>query len=425
MNFKFIYEGICKKIIHSILTVIQFTIGLMCIFVAIQTLNDMNLSISNINSYFKDGEYCNIKSESIANDLYSIKVDDAGLVGDINELIKIKDYFENSKEFDFLHITIDDMPIKRNSVLDGTVLTYDPIEYKNEEYLRVQAYTANKKFLKKMNYSFIKGGIEDFESLKTEVPVILGNIYKDKYNIGDTIGALDLDGIEEEAIKLKVIGILDKDNYVFESGISVVGQTLDNSMIFPYNDEIINHLNGAKTEEKGAIKISLANYLRYGYMVLNENIDIKKINKELDRFKYKFKIESLEKEIKEYRKETMDTLSPVIFTAILIIAFTMISIVIIMINSIIKDKAEYGINIMLGATMKDIKKRVVGEVIILLTISCLISLGLLKAIPIFNFNFIDFMITILIMGIFMMIVATIIIRYLNKYSVTDLIRRQE
>lgn len=423
MNFKFIYEGICKKLIHSILTVIQFTIGLISIFVAIQTLNNMSSAIYNMNSYFKGSEYCNINYEDVINDLYSSNISDTEVISDINEIIKIKDYFEKSKEFDFLHIMQDDIPIKRTFAVDGTILTYDSVEYKNEEYLRVQAYSANKKFLEKMNYSFIEGGASKFGSSKSETTVILGNAYKEKYKTGDTIEVLDLDGIEEKIIKLKVIGILDKENYVFENGISAIGKSLDNTMIVPYNDQITNYID--EVENKNWIQINLANYLMNGYIVLNENIDIETVNKELGKFKYKLSIESLEEQVDKYKQETIKAISPVIFTAFLIIMFTIISIVIIMINSIIKDKAEFGINIMLGATMKDIKKRLVGEVIMLLGLSCFIASGLLKAIPIFNFNFMDFIITILIMSIFMIIVATIVILYLNKYSVNDLIRRQE
>lgn len=63
MNFKFIYEGLSKKITFSILTIIQFIIALLCIYVGIETINNINKSVDSVNKYFGHGRYYKIEDK--------------------------------------------------------------------------------------------------------------------------------------------------------------------------------------------------------------------------------------------------------------------------------------------------------------------------------------------------------------------------
>lgn len=425
MNFKFIYEGLSKKIIFSFLTIIQFTIGLLCIFIALQNINDVNRSISSVNKYFSKGNYYKTDNSISLNELHSF--DTTTINEDMNTLIDIKNYLENNKNMEFLSVSSDVVFLKKEEALTETIVTYDPIDFQNTKYIRTQGFCVNKNFLKYMEYSFLEGDINDFEISNDNnyTPVILGNIYKDKYKVGDLIESLDF-GADSEPKKtnLKVIGILDDNNYVYEDGILAKGKSLKNAIIYPYNENI---LLKDRTNERvqTIIRVGLSNYLSNSYVLLNDNEYANDINNHLLSYKFKFQLKDLNDSMDEYKNQIMHSIKPVIYTSGIIILFSIISITIVMLNSIIKDKKEFGINIMIGATMKDIRTRVLGQVFLLLGISILISTIILKSFNFFTFNIVDFALTILVMIVALIVISTIIILTLNKYSINDLIRRSE
>lgn len=176
---------------------------------------------------------------------------------------------------------------------------------------------------------------------------------------------------------------------------------------------------------EGIVKSSLVNHISAGYLVTQNREYINEISNELLEYKYKFKLVDLNDSIKEYKNEIKDSLSPVIVTSIIVILFSLISVIIVMINSISKDKREYGINIMVGATLKDIKFRVIGELYVLLSLSLIVSGVILNTIPELKFNIFDFLLASLCMIFLIALVSLILIYNLNKISIDTLMRRKE
>lgn len=107
---------------------------------------------------------------------------------------------------------------------------------------------------------------------------------------------------------------------------------------------------------------------------LNENIvnetlmDIKKIEKSTSNSGLNFKFESNNEKIDEFIKENSSTLWQIRVFVIFILFFTIISIIIVMINSINDNSKEYGINMMVGASNKDIACRILYQMSTLLNI---------------------------------------------------------
>ncbi|MCR6514345.1 ABC transporter permease [Clostridium sp. LY3-2] len=315
--------------------------------------------------------------------------------------------------------------IKKDETINNTIVTYEPIKYKDHDYLRVQGLCVNEEFLKDMNYKFISGGVGDFQRKSNEFPIILGSSYREKYKVLDTIYSIDLiadSNIQE--IKMKVVGILDSGNYVYENGIMAEGKLLDNTIIYPFNDGVLKKERKDERIE-GIVKSSLVNHISAGYLVTQNREYINEISNELLEYKYKFKLVDLNDSIKEYKNEIKDSLSPVIVTSIIVILFSLISVIIVMINSISKDKREYGINIMVGATLKDIKFRVIGELYVLLSLSLIVSGVILNTIPELKFNIFDFLLASLCMIFLIALVSLILIYNLNKISIDTLMRRKE
>ena len=100
-----------------------------------------------------------------------------------------------------------------------------------------------------------------------------------------------------------------------------------------------------------------------------------------------------------------------------------------MINTFIKEKKEFGVNILLGATMYDVKNRLLGQVITIECIAFIIASCVMVIIASKNafieFNLIVCLETVAIMIVICIIICWIILRKLNKYSINDLIRRGE
>lgn len=423
MNLKFIWEGISKKIGFSILTVVQFVVAIICIFIAFQTINDINKSTDNVKDSFSNGVYYKIDNRISQNELNAFNKDT--IDKDISELIKIKNKLNEDKEIRFLSAESNEVMIKKDETINNTIVTYEPIKYKNHDYLRVQGLCVNEEFLKDMNYKFISGGVGDFQRKSNEFPIILGSSYKEKYKVLDTIYSIDLiadSNIQE--IKMKVVGILDSGNYVYENGIMAEGKLLDNTIIYPFNDGVLKKERKDERME-GIVKSSLVNHISAGYLVTQNREYINEISNELLEYKYKFKLVDLNDSIKEYKNEIKDSLSPVIVTSIIVILFSLISVIIVMINSISKDKREYGINIMVGATLKDIKFRVIGELYVLLSLSLIVSGVILNTIPELKFNLFDFLLASLCMIFLIALVSLILIYNLNKISIDTLMRRKE
>lgn len=423
MNLKFIWEGISKKIGFSILTVVQFVVAIICIFIAFQTINDINKSTDNVKDSFSNGVYYKIDNRISQNELNAFNKDT--IDKDISELIKIKNKLNEDKEIRFLSAESNEVMIKKDETINNTIVTYEPIKYKNHDYLRVQGLCVNEEFLKDMNYKFISGGVGDFQRKSNEFPIILGSSYKEKYKVLDTIYSIDLiadSNIQE--IKMKVVGILDSGNYVYENGIMAEGKLLDNTIIYPFNDGVLKKERKDERME-GIVKSSLVNHISAGYLVTQNREYINEISNELLEYKYKFKLVDLNDSIKEYKNEIKDSLSPVIVTSIIVILFSLISVIIVMINSISKDKREYGINIMVGATLKDIKFRVIGELYVLLSLSLIVSGVILNTIPELKFNIFDFLLASLCMIFLIALVSLILIYNLNKISIDTLMRRKE
>lgn len=425
MNFKFICEGLSKKIIFSILTVIQFTIVVLCIYIGIGTLNEINKSINSINGYFDEGNYYKINGNLSINKGFSIQEDD--VKKNIVDLKEIKSYFDNNKNIEFLSVRSDEILMKKDLAITETIVSYIMVSFDNTDYIRTQGFCVNKNFMKNMDYEFLDGSIEDFEIEKNKeyIPVILGNTYSDKYSVGDMIETLDFDETGDyKKSEMKVIGILSENNYVHQNGISSERQSLNNAILFPF-DENITLIDNGNAKMKININIELKNYLDNGYAILNNSESAQDINNDLLKFETKYQLEDLTKSMEDYKYEYIEQLKPGIYMAGIVIIFSVISVVVVMINAIAKEKKEFGINIMIGATMRNIRVRVLGQVFLLLGISIVFLGIILKSFDSFRFNIIDLILTIGVMLGILIIISIIIILSLNKYSINDLIRRNE
>lgn len=422
MDIKFIYEGLSKKLSFTFLTIIQFTIVFLCIYVAIDTLSKVNKATKELTEVFDNGYFYEMDESLCITDLGLM--DDRYILEDFKELLKIKDYFDNNSKLDFLSINYTEILIDIDKGIANSSVMNPKESFNGKEYLRAEAYCTNKVYLENMNYDFIDGSFNEFEKIKDDgiLPVILGSNYKDKCNVSDFIEIYN--PFKGMAYKMKVIGILDEDSYIFQDGVGNDKMPLSNAILFPFDESILD----AKSKDYNSIaiaKTSLENYLKSGFVKLEDKEMDSAVNNYLLSNKFKFQIKDINESIKEYKEEVYTVAKPIIYTVTIIILFTIISVIVVMSNSINKSKQEFGINIMLGATMRDIRLRVLGEVIGLFILSSIISLILINLVSFVTYSTVNFVITIGIISIVITFIARVLLNKLNKCSVNDLVRRKE
>ena len=424
MIFKFLYEGISKKITFSLLTIIQFTIAMICIYASIQYLGDTNDLIKNLNKQFGNSKYYKIDDTMAIQDIRASDIEK--VKKNLNILQNINNYFDNNKDIEFMSVNSDAVFVRKDIAIPETLVTYSPINIDNIEYMRTQGIYTNRLFLEKMDYELIDGDFENFSSVDDgPIPIIVGNIYNDKYSIGDKIETvIPYENGEYKQAELKIVGILADNNYINLGGMNFNQQSLNNAILIPFREEYMMEIN---SNDKGKLSqsIDLFNYMQGGYIIIEGNESVAMINDYLFSSGLKFQLKDFNKFIQDYKKESNNTIKPVLYVSILVILFSAISVIIVMINTISKEKKEYGINIMMGATMKDIRNRILGQVILLLIISGIISVIILSNFTVFRFNIFDFILTFGVLIGIIVIISIIIIINLNKYSINDLVRRSE
>ncbi|WP_418223239.1 FtsX-like permease family protein [Clostridium isatidis] len=424
MIVKFLYEGIHKKITFSLLTIIQFTIAIICIYASIQFLSDINNLIENVNKQFGDNKYYKIDDEMVIEDIKGNDIEKTKK--NLKILQDINSYFDNNEDIEFMSASSDAVFIRKEEAIPDTLVTYSAVNIDSNEYMRAQGIYLNKLFLEKMNYKLIEGNFENFKSVEDgPIPIIVGNIYKDKYSIGDRIETIipDENG-EYKKAQLKIVGILAENNYINLGGVSFDQQSLANAILIPFRKAYMMQ-NSENDKVKLIQRVELFSYMQGGYIIPKNDVSIDRINDYLFESGLKFQLKDFNKYIEEYKQESNDTIKPAIYVSSIVILFTVISVIIVMINTISKERKEYGINIMMGATIKDIRNRILGQVFLLLIISGIISTIILTNFTIFRFNIFDFILTFGVLIGVSVIISIIIIINLKKYSINDFVRRNE
>ena len=408
MNLKFSLEYIYRKMTFTILTIIQLTIIIILTYSVISIINKSNNSLNKIKELYNNKDYFILDTSQI--DINKL---------DMNKLDNIKNFLDKNPNINFFSAHPTASILKESEVLPQTILNYDPIVYENQNYSRVKTYQVSNKFLKDMNFDFIKGNMNNFIIKDNLIPVILGSDYLNKYSIGDLIPHIYFNGTMKPLKgTMKVVGILKKDNYISRKGNPLSVTSLNNCMLIPYNFgiKLVKH-------------IETYNYISDGYIIFKKNINIDKFSNKLKSFGYDISIKSLNSSINEYKDITLKRIQPLLITSILILLFTSISIIVVLRNSILKNLRNYGIHLILGATRADIKKQILGEIYLLYLISFINSIififKIFKSNIDLSFNLINLIESNAIIILIIILLSKIILLKLNKYSLNDLVRRNE
>lgn len=352
-SIRYAVDSIFRKPIRFIFTVIQISVGTMILFNALSlTLK----AVDTVNKSTKD--YIGKSLYSICDITNSDRMDDIKNSKDIDDTIyKMYNFLKDNNDFIVCSKFRSDMFLKdfcdddKFCRYEDRKHTMDPYPGIYGDFSNVNGYYIDYNYFKEFRLDVQNGRSfekDDFVS-KDEVPVILGNDYNSKYNIGDEFDCFDFINLKKK--KVKVIGFLNKDMYAFDGSIF----KLDNFVIYPLDN----------MEENSTNKLQKFNMLMTNPLIITDDSS-KTICSILDESSklnlYDYQIESVEKNIDieiSYLKENATTSMIISILILLFICFGMIT---VQLNEIKTKTYEYGVFIICGST----KKEIILEIIFLL-----------------------------------------------------------
>lgn len=414
MELRYSIKKLYEKPVFVFFSLIQIVVSILLVYKLFLIYDDLSFSKNLINgmlnekNYYKNTEY--------------VYIDDTEVQYD--KILPLINKLENNKDFLTMVCNKTALLISRDDLLDESISDYNGYKFDNKDYMYANAYMMNMNYLNKLDLKFKVGSSDKFKYSYDEVPVILGGGYFGRYNVGDKIiqytAADDGEAVPQTLV---VIGILDKGMYTTECDEFKGVYLLDYSFIMPYGFKEKNSDSIGSIEN--AVKlVEVNNYLRSCFFQAK---DITKVEKLLNEYNINTKFETIDKVIDNIGAEEKENLTITFMLCVLIIVFTVISISIVMLKSFKKDFKEYGVHLLVGASHKSIVNRVLGEVVLLFLIATVVSVFVALLINIkqkvFTFKLMTIIYTTIIFAIIVNVVCVIIKRFINKYSINEIIRR--
>lgn len=357
-NFKFSLLELERKPFFSILTIIQLIVSFVLIYMCLAFSNSVSNKVGVVDNIFNGKNYYTINSNN-TNYLTEIDVDN------IQEFMNMID----SRNIDVYSVSTDSLPIKCSDISPDKIVGFGG---EDNGYNQVKVIYVNSNYINNIGIDLSEGEFND----NSYVPVILGEGYRNQFKIGDKIESVRFD-LNENIVNetLIVTGFAKKGSLVCINGSPDDLIEVDNYIIIQRDLDLKMKLKKYDDENKEMNeKIIIYNYLTNAYYDFKESGDIKKIEKSTSNSGLNFKFESNNEKIDEFIKENSTTLWQIRVFVIFILFFTIISIIIVMINSINDNSKEYGINMMVGASNKDIACRILYQIIILFSTSLAVAL---------------------------------------------------
>ena len=353
-NIIFALDELIKKPLFSFLTIIQLVISFILIFIAISNTNSINDKLDIVNSIFKDKNY------------YVLDVSDMSPLENVSleKLNKFNDYVTDNKNIDLYSVNNDSVFVAKENLPISFLSNFDSFNLEDKEFQRVGLLFLNDKYLKNIGIKLSEG---DFNESETGyASVVLGDNYKGLFNINDIIpyNYSEVNG-EKKISYFKVKGFIDRDSMVCIGG--------DYNNLINTNNYIItidngNWIDNQSTDEM-VKKIQIFNTLKSGYFDIKDDLEVEKINEYSKDLGLNYKLKSQGEQTAKIKEEVEPMIILVKTLSFIILFFTSISIIMVMLNTIITNTKQYAINMLVGATKKDIVKRVFFEIATLFSIS--------------------------------------------------------
>ena len=423
-----------KRIIE-ILASNTFVIGLMLLlttvtFVLTASIYDKQKQSEKIEEIYQEqyGQYeyywCNEDLDDLDYNYYMYG-DTSGT--QYNNLIELEKKLWDEKSINFFTCNAQSIDLEDNvndiflNGYEDGYTEYDKIVVNGKQYYASKCLFVSDNFLEVNNIKMIEGRVftEDDHEYKSgeNQPVILGNAYSKYYHVGDTFKGEFLG----EEFTFEVIGIMDdksfflsstKNDFVSTERYILIPALLCEEDTLPARIMALLNLNGtvqSNIGEENTRKIIddmlIKENLKWDYVMHNPNSNENKIGA-----------------VERYGKMTSQIAGQFKILVILIVIFTVFALLLNIFSIFEKNKYNFGIELMCGASTKDVVFEGIGCIAFVLLISDLCaSLIMLKLVNDLNSILI---LQLIVIGI-MIVSFAICYLYIKRMQIGDIIVGRE
>lgn len=417
INIKYACLGLSRKITFTIIAVLQLTISFTFLYNVIYINGQVSSAKNKITLTLDKANINLIEPVSNLDDIRSDKN---------NNPLKFYEYLKSNKSIEHCTVYEDHLLLRGFNNNERFLMTnnYAP-EKEGTQYFPMKTLKIDYKYNENFPYKVIEGKgftVEDFNDNGTDIPILLGSNYRNVFNINDSIEFFDY---FKGKRKLKVKGFIDEGyNYIGRPISHMNIHMLDNYIIFPMPSNIKFDMNN-ETD-----KFEIENRIMESFLIINDK-NPEAVIEEIVQFSSNhfgnIKITSIDEKVDKYRK--MYKTEENIVTSIFLIVFIMYSIGIItnMINSLENRYKEFGVHLLNGASIQDIRIRVLYEILIIVLSSLCLSftgIRILIMLKFVSWSYIYFGQLVLAISIITLIIAAYPMHIIKGISINSLIRRE-
>lgn len=349
-----------------------------------------------------------------------------------DNLLRLKNFYNEMNECnDFSFFTIINQPvyIKDVNVKEQFYYGYENTGKKqiidvNEEennYHCLKCVQINKNVIDEFNLKTEteKEYIDNWDNISIEdscIPIILGNNYKSEFKLNQEFRILYL----SKFINAKVIGFFDNGANIYSNGDMLY---LDSYIVMPS----FNFKQLPKTEEEKSLQLSM--YLQKSAGVISSTLSANDVQGIINQMAEKYDLtlytvkEADISNIKIFRMEANTFSLLLLSISIIIVILSSIGLSLTLSSKIEENISTYAIHLLTGASLSDIKKYILLEVITIIVLSIIFAIILAGLLC--NFKLYHLEISIIICIIVSVIACIYPLGIINKMSLNEILKRNE
>lgn len=366
------YNDIFDRIFLSIIIVIQLSVSIFFLFNGINVVYDNITKINKIKSIYDVGNINAINILSDMDNFDNVKENEPDIGKRISEF---SDFLNNSPDFSYIRLNNNPMAIEKfNNSNKFICSNSNTLQVDEKEFIFPKTLRGDVGYFTNFKYDILKGRYfnDDDFNISNDIPVILGNDYDGIFDVGDSITSLKDEKNEE--VKLRVVGILKKDQYFFQSGLSPQSlYNTNNYILYPIKN-LNTNLSNEDVNEFVSSFCDTAIISDKDSEYLENQINSKSEKLNLIKVEIKNGDELIKANYDDCKKIGM--YYGIIF--FIIVTFTSINIITSMVGYILDKKKEFSINILCGAKKSDLALRILFQNLMITIISEIIAVLIIK-----------------------------------------------
>lgn len=420
MRLKYAIRGISKNILYTILLLAQLVFAYNVIYENLSLNKKVSLESQKIRSFFAGKKFNTLE---IVGSLDEFDKDINAKMTDKN-IEKVIKFLDGSTNYKLVQSTEFALPLQKfDEYMEFKANDYE-FEEDSTKLFSAKNYIISNNFFdtysieikkgRKFNENEYKAGYGD----KNTLPIIIGADYEKYFNVGDE---LTYYMPERGLCKAKIIGVI-RDNQYFVGDIMSIDKKYINLNNYILTTSALDTSN----------KMMIFKKLIGNYLLIDEKTSDAEVDSVVDELKRVFQenlnikvgVRNLDGYIKSELNAYKEQEKIVFITALTIIIFVSITLLISLIDSIMRRKREFGIHILNGGTLRDIAIVTYMEVFLVLFSAFIISIPFILRRHIhLDFGLLILMFIILV-NLSVLISILPIIKIL-KLSIIDLIKGDE